>query len=43
MGLLPRDRSTQNGGMRFYKIESLFSKLISAVGEWIKGHDLVKP
>jgi hypothetical protein len=41
--LLPRDRSTQDGGMRFYEIERLFSKLISVVGEWIKGHDLVRP
>jgi hypothetical protein len=42
-GLLPRGRSTQDGGMRFYEIERLFSKLISVVGEWIKGHDLVGP
>jgi hypothetical protein len=41
--LLPRDRSTQDGGMIFYEIESLFSKLISIVGEWIRGDDLVRP
>jgi hypothetical protein len=42
-GLLPRGRSTQDGGMRCYEIERLFSKLILVVGKWIKGHDLVRP
>jgi hypothetical protein len=42
-GLLPWGRSTQDGEMIFYEIERLFSKLISVVGECIKGHDLVRP
>jgi hypothetical protein len=43
MGLLHQGHSTQDGGMIFYEIERLFCNLILIVGEWIKGHDLVRP